>query len=256
MNLKEFRAESWHYRKRFGQLSGSFIYQKIKLHNQLTKHTNYSLKIPGLKYAFTMRAQSSDLATFDQVFTNRESEIPVEGNPKLIVDAGANIGLTSIAYANRFPDAEIIAIEMEPKNFETLKINTSRYKNIRCLNKALWHEQTFVALSNPEDQEWAYRVKDSPRENEIQIPTITMDEIVNLANDRPVDLLKIDIEGAELELFNATNTNWLKHVRTMAVELHDRFQPGCSDALSRAISRHAHNINQHGEYMIITFTSG
>jgi FkbM family methyltransferase len=60
--------------------------------------------------------------------------------PPVIIDAGANVGLCAVFYANRFPDARIIAIEPEPSNYEMLKKNTAPYPNITTVHAALWKE--------------------------------------------------------------------------------------------------------------------
>jgi hypothetical protein len=48
-----------------------------------------------------------------------------------------------------------------------------------------------------------------------------------------IDLLKIDVEGAECEIFE-TSQNWIERVRTICIELHDRLRPGCREAYERA----------------------
>jgi hypothetical protein len=70
-----------------------------------------------------LRPDSSDLLTMREVFLDRDYDFPVRDNVKYIVDAGANIGLASIFFANKYPDAKIIAIEPEKENFLLLKRN-------------------------------------------------------------------------------------------------------------------------------------
>jgi hypothetical protein len=45
-----------------------------------------------------------------------------------------------------------------------------------------------------------------------------------------VDLLKVDIEGAEREVFE--NCDWMQDIRCLMIELHDRFRPGCTEAVN------------------------
>jgi hypothetical protein len=52
-----------------------------------------------------------------------------------------------------------------------------------------------------------------------------------------IDLLKLDIEGAELEVLRDGADRWIDLVETLVDELHDRFRPGCSEALERAVGR-------------------
>ena len=59
---------------------------------------------------------------------------------------------------------------------------------------------------------------------------VTMPELAG--PDEQIDVLKVDIEGSELDLFGR-RTEWLGRVRVLVIELHDRFRPGCRDLNSR-----------------------
>jgi hypothetical protein len=63
--------------------------------------------------------------------------------------------------------------------------------------------------------------------------------------------LKIDIEGAEKEVFQHGMNQWIDQVDTIAVELHDRFQPGCHKALVDSLKDRNHRMYKLGEYTII-----
>jgi hypothetical protein len=65
-----------------------------------------------------------------------------------------------------------------------------------------------------------------------------------------IDLLKLDIEGAEKDVFEAADLQWMDRVRTIAVELHDRMRPGCGHAFFTASSRTPRNYEVH-EYLVI-----
>jgi hypothetical protein len=77
---------------------------------------------PGIKYPVTLRIGTSEHRVYRDIFQRHEYLLaPTE--PKTIVDAGANIGLTSVYFANRWPKARIIAIEPEPSNYALLLKN-------------------------------------------------------------------------------------------------------------------------------------
>ena len=64
---------------------------------------------------------------------------------------------------------------------------------------------------------------------------ITIDDVLaRWGNGTSVDLLKIDIEGAEKELFSAPSDSWLARTRLIIIELHDRMVAGCEQALEEA----------------------
>ncbi len=70
-------------------------------------------------------------------------------------------------------------------------------------------------------------------------------------NIKQIDLLKIDIEGAELELFQSNYEQWLPRVKVVVIELHDHLRPGCSSAFNNAINSINHRKAQQGENIII-----
>ena len=85
---------------------------------------------PGVRHPVTLRLKTSDISTYEQVFGNDEYDFSLNNPPRVIVDGGANIGLASIYFANRYPDAKIIAIEPEASNFSLLQRNVAAYPQI------------------------------------------------------------------------------------------------------------------------------
>jgi hypothetical protein len=63
--------------------------------------------------------------------------------------------------------------------------------------------------------------------------------------------LKIDIEGAEKEVFQRGMDEWIDQVDTIAVELHDNIEPGCFKALASSLKNRRHEFFKLGEYTIV-----
>jgi len=57
-----------------------------------------------IMFPFYLRSHTSDVPTYDQVFIDEEYCFISKKAPKIIIDAGANIGLASIYFANKYPD--------------------------------------------------------------------------------------------------------------------------------------------------------
>jgi tRNA G46 methylase TrmB len=108
-------------------LSGLLCVIKAKVTNSTVY---FKLKRQDCKFSLCLRIPSSDVPTYEQVFIDKEYDFLVKKQPKVIVDAGANIGLASIYFANKYPDAKIIAIEPEQSNFELFKENVAPYPHI------------------------------------------------------------------------------------------------------------------------------
>jgi len=183
------------------------------------------------RHPFKLRIPATDFYGYMQIFLNQEYDFIVNKQPEVIVDAGANIGLASIYLANKYPDAKIIAIEPEQSNFEILKQNTAPYSNIIPLHAALWHKNEEINLVDPGLGKWGF-MADTKKSSEglpsailHTVAGITVDTIIKEFNLEKIDILKIDIEGAEKEVFNDTSS-WIESVGSMIVELHDRLKIG------------------------------
>jgi FkbM family methyltransferase len=188
---------------------------------------------PDIAFPFYLRVPSSDVPTFDQIVFRKEYDFDVTTAPRTIVDAGANIGLASIYFANRFPDAKIIAIEPEDSNLEVLRRNIAPYGNVISLSGALWHDNSRISLVDPGLGKWGFmtQAQDDVEEGygEIvhEVQGMTVETIMKEQGIDHIDILKLDIEGAEREVFGDPSA-WIANVDALIVELHDRMKPGCS----------------------------
>jgi FkbM family methyltransferase len=193
----------------------------------------FKLNRQDCKYPFRLRIPSSDVPTYHQVFINQEYDFLVETQPKVIVDAGANIGLASIYFANKYPGAKIIAIEPEQSNFELLKENIAPYPNIIPVQAALWHKNEEINLIDPRLGKWGFMTEMKNSSENIPgnichaVVAMTVDKIIKDYNLAKIDILKIDIEGAEKEVFSDTSS-WIEKVDSLIIELHERMKIGCN----------------------------
>jgi hypothetical protein len=96
-----------------------------------------ALQSRELKHPLFLRLHTSDAATYRDTFTEQEYDFPLSFEPYSIVDVGANCGMTAVFYANRYPQARIIALEPEPSNFAALKKNVAQYPKITPMQGAL-----------------------------------------------------------------------------------------------------------------------
>ena len=187
----------------------------------------------GIKYPVCIRLNTTDTILYKDVLLNEQYAIDLPFSPTTIVDAGANIGMAAVYYANKYPTARIVAIEPEASNFAVLLRNIERYPNIVAIQAALWNKdgQVKVGGRDPDRRagHWAYVTREH---NGIPVRAITMRTLMSEMNLDFVDILKVDIEGAEKEVFD--RCDWLNRVRVVAIELHDRFKPGCSAAVNSA----------------------
>jgi len=170
-----------------------------------------------------LRLEIPDDLSFSQVlfeiFVRRDYEVQFPGPPQIIFDVGAQFGLASAYYASLFPEAKIFAFEPASKNFEFLRRNTIELSNVKIFQ---------VGLSSRREKRKLY-IFDAGGKNSLleencsfeTIDTIPLDEFVKAHKLDHIDLLKIDVEGSEGEIFEGCQ--FLKNIDRMVGELHFRF---------------------------------
>lgn len=143
-----------------------------------------------------------------------------------ILDCGAHIGLATLFFKSMYPDSRITAFEPQPQNLEILKQNLldNRIIDVQIIPKALWVTEGPLQLHIDQDQEnhWSSTsslLKGSWTQKQPTVP-ITVDAVrLSSYLDEPIDILKVDIEGAETEVFKECKEK-LFNVKYLFVEFH------------------------------------
>ncbi|MGX5857349.1 FkbM family methyltransferase [Dyadobacter jiangsuensis] len=239
------------YHSELGVVKGtSFFIGRILKSNRQINH-------PKVKYPIHLRPKTTDEKVFVQVFIKNEYNVPLGFVPETIIDGGANIGLASIYFTTKFPKAQIIAIEPDPENAAAVIGNTKHYSNIHVKQAAIWPRQTVAKISDKFGVgKWGIVVEeldDAEAEDAGEPNTCTIDSVMKEFGWKQIDLLKLDIETAEKQLFSENYMSWLPKVKVIVIELHDWMVPGCSKpfftAINEAFTRY--RFAQAGENIII-----
>ncbi len=238
------------YRARFGLRGGLGVASAVAdLGYRLSVDSETVLRVPGWRCPLRMRAGTSDVRVFEQVVVQRELEFECEPPPKTIIDAGANIGISARVFAERWPEAEILALELEARNADLLERNVIGYPKIQVVRGALWRDDEGVVLRDPEAEENSFAAIGADGAAS-RIPSFTVGSLLDRQGWQTVDLLKMDIEGGEIAVFEEAS-DWIGRCRRIVVELHDRFQPGCTAAFERVLATNGiWRVWPHGEYMV------
>ena len=218
---------------------------KIYWHLKTKRLKNIPLK--GLQHPFAMRDNACDYATFIEVLVKKDYTLPFAYHPETIIDAGGNIGLTAVFFANQFPDAGIVTVEPDKNNFEVLKSNVSFYPKIVPLNKGIWTNASFVNVIDLGLGENSFIVEESTTPDEWSIEAVSISEIMRQQGWQGIDLLKIDIEGTEKNIFETNYESWLPFTKVLFVETHDRMKKGCSAAVFKAVGKYNFSCTVAGE---------
>ncbi len=197
-----------------------------------------------------IRENTSDIKVFRSIFILKEFDLPIDIKPKLIVDAGAYTGLSALFFSRKYPNAKIIAVEPEDSNFEILKQNTSQFKNVELVKSGLWSKNAYLKVIDNNLGKWAFSLKEVDSTSNYDLQATTVDDILKNSPFDRIDILKIDIEGAEKEIFKDNYNSWLEKVNIIFIELHDRYLEGCSEAVYNAIDLNLWNEYKKGEKVI------
>jgi FkbM family methyltransferase len=226
----------------FGVTDGTRLWINLLL--QTASSTELlELSVPGLTAPIHLRRR--DLPIFWQILVRQENDfqsLPQAGRMKeiyrrtlsdgekpLIVDCGGHIGLSTVWFASRFPEAVIYCIEPDTSNFKLLQRNTSPYPNVTPLPGGIWNRACNLEIANPNSGSASFQLREVDGLLESEQPNLlrayTIEEIIRKDEGNHLFLVKIDIEGAESVVFQ-DHAEWLKAARVLIIELHDWLLPG------------------------------
>jgi FkbM family methyltransferase len=210
------------YQRKLARLLGwkealQFRAAMIALRLGLSRRTTILLHPATLLHPVELRLASTDAEVYGQVITAQEYAAVIGEDARVIVDCGANIGLTSAFFLSRLPQASVIAIEPFAANADLCRHNLAPYgARAKVIEAAIWNRCTRLVLDTAGGSEWGVRVRPAAPNEHGDIAAI---DIPSLGLPR-IDILKIDIEGSEEDLFSETEQSWLKSVSNIAIELH------------------------------------
>ncbi|HEY8519435.1 MAG TPA: FkbM family methyltransferase [Gammaproteobacteria bacterium] len=205
------------------------------------------LELPGIPHPVLVRAGGKDIHCFWQVFGNGDCEVDLPEAPRTIVDGGAHIGLASIYLANKYPNATIVALEPDEANYRLAQRNLRHYPQVHLVRGGLWHRDALLTIDNPEAESWAFRVREVRDAAEGGIVGRSLDSLLEELGLPHADLVKLDIEGAEAEIFARGAPRWLHRVTGLIIELHGR---RAEAAVHRATRRLGLARSRRGEKVI------
>lgn len=235
----------------FGVLDGIVIAAKITLKKVNKSKDLFRLSPNNLPHPLFLRSGSSDSLTFLEIFLTKEYEIEIPINPLFIVDLGANIGFGSIYFANKYPESAIVCVEPEEGNFRLLEKNIAPYGNIRPVMAGVWSKDVHLKVVDEGFGEWGYRVVECENDEPGSFSAVTIGKIIDESPFEEIDILKIDIEGAERKIFSENYESWLPKVKVLIIELHDYLGfHGASRAVFSAILKYNFSVFIKGESLV------
>jgi FkbM family methyltransferase len=210
----------------------------------------FKVSVPGLPASVQLRRHSSDRDVFEQIFIGQHYDFDLHLNPALILDCGANVGISTLYFAARYPAAAVLAIEPDAAAFEVLSANASHYPNVTCLHAAVWGYHAPLTFVNSEAPSWERRVDLADSAGPL-VKAITIQDLLQSSASGRIGLLKMDVQGAEKAIFDEQCHTWLARTEVLMVELHDAEVPSCSLAVYKQLVRYEFQMRQNAHTVCI-----
>lgn len=201
-----------------------FLLNKIFKFNH---NKNSLIKILGYKIKFFNYEELRLL--FREVFVQQTYHFKTKNDKPFIIDCGANTGISILFFKKIYPKSRILAFEPNKETFDVLEDNIkhNNLDDVTLVNAAVYNKEgslTFyvdskdamTSVYNTVDKKW---LKDTGNQvKEILVPCVKLSNFI----DQEVDFFKIDVEGAEYEVFPEVEEK-LEMIKRIGIEYH------CSD---------------------------
>ena len=176
----------------------------ILVSRALTNRKGRALPVTVVEHGHVFRlvvADASELEVLREIFLEREYELALPSEPEVILDLGSNVGASIAFFRARYPRARIVGIEPDPRAFDRLRTNVAQMHGVTVVN---------IAAAGTDDRRPFYpgaeswlsslRGQEAEGNKPIEVEARTLESLLTELNLDHIDLLKIDVEGAEEEI--------------------------------------------------------
>lgn len=180
----------------------------------------YRIRLGNRVIDLWLRRRSGDFFILHEIFTCAAYTIPGKwlGRAATVVDLGANVGLTTLFFAQFFPEARYACVEPNPANAAVLRRNVAWLGARAEVIEAAVSDHSGQVAFDDSGPSYDGHIAGSGQTGRL-VPCCTLDQIVASCGLDWIDLLKIDIEGAEREVLRG-NPACLSNVGAIIIELH------------------------------------
>ena len=200
-------------------------YLKLQLRSCFNQETPINESFLGLNITFHSCPEL--IALFQEIFVNKDYYVALSNNSPTIIDCGSNEGLSILFFKMTYPNSKIIGFEPHPKSFETLRKNIESHKlsNITLINKAVYNTEGSIAFSRNNNIA-SQILPETKDDNFIIVNTTLLSKYITTT----VDLLKMDIEGAESAVIEElAQHKKLIFIKNIIMEFHTFANKNCNN---------------------------
>lgn len=183
------------------------------------------IRLKGYAHPLYYRDGASDARVLRQVFARREYQcVAHEPALRYLVDCGANVGYTTFFLLSRYPDARAVVVEPDSGNMTLCRKNLAPFADrVTFVQAGVWSaSQPMVVVRGAyrDGAEWSFQVRPAGAGEAPDFQARTVDDLLAEGGFPHADVLKMDIEAAEAQVFQPGCGSWLPKVRTLVIELH------------------------------------
>lgn len=189
---------------------------KRRLGGLRERQVKLRLRTLGRELPFTV-VDRADYVILDEVLVDGAYEIPEVTEPRTILDLGANVGASVAFFALRYPEAKIYACEPSPAVFDRLETNVGALEGVTLRRTAVADHSGTLAFRVSDESLMSSLDPRTPG-REVAVEARTLDDLLSELGVSELDLLKIDVEGAEYGVLSTFSG--LERTRAVVGEVH------------------------------------
>jgi FkbM family methyltransferase len=201
------------------------LYQLRELFQKLNGHSVW------------VRERSTDPDVACDVFIWEEYGYVDFDDVHFVIDCGSYAGYSTLYFLEKYPKSLVLAIEADDRNLAVCRLNVAHYgeKRVRAMHAAVWGSQKNLVISRgtfADGREWATTVGPGDSAGDA-VQGVAIGDLLDSSGRDQIDILKMNVEGSERDVFSADTSSWLPRTRNLIVSLHDK---DCDDAYFRALA--------------------
>ncbi|MCC6361520.1 MAG: FkbM family methyltransferase [Phycisphaerales bacterium] len=228
---------------------GWIEYRRLKRVSRAPRGGASEFRAPGIAHPVAVRPGTTDAGVFKDILLRDIYGVLTPREPvRFIIDAGANVGFSSVFFANRWPEARIVALEPESGNHAQAVANGAPYPQVSVLKLALWPTRAHLKIQG-DQREDAIRVVEVADAAQADCEAIDPLTVAREAGAERISIFKCDIEGGEEPLFGRNPDPWLEITDNIMMEIHS---PAAGAAVYGAMARHPFESFRYRELHVFT----
>ena len=210
--------------------------------------------VSALGHQQTLRRRSTDLSVFRRFFEERELDGFDFGSIETILDLGAYIGFSTNYFLEKFPEANVVAVEPDLANFDLLQMNLPPEAKVKTVLAGVWPRNETISLIRGPDGFTSHKTVSALDGFEL-VQGQTVSSLIAGNGWSSVDLIKMAIQGTEYQVLAAIASDISQLCSVLLVKFHHQLaRKNELDALLKQITTERNvTVTQVGEFTVFDF---